>query len=199
MKWTCWTTGSWWSCLSLEVVSSIPAGSTIIYRFLCGFICISLCQSINIKPTNMYIYILSMCVSIYVPIDYFLFSLQIQCHCGLFEDQVPLDLLSAYPIFKWSAVTWQGWYGTRMLLLCIIGDVSGHWWNYYPQDSSSINGHRHDLLYTGVTSLLFTPTHPCKHMLCVYCVLPCLLAQWTVDWAPSQYKDRLISVWRFLC
>ena len=43
------------SCLSLEVVSSIPAGSTIIYRFLCGFICVSLCQSIKIKPTNMYI------------------------------------------------------------------------------------------------------------------------------------------------
>ena len=39
----------------LEVVSSIPAGSTIIYQFLCGFICVSLCQSIKIKPTNMYI------------------------------------------------------------------------------------------------------------------------------------------------
>ena len=55
VKRTCWTTGSWRSCLSLEVVSSIPAGSTIIYRFLCGFICVSLCQSIKIKPTNMYI------------------------------------------------------------------------------------------------------------------------------------------------
>ena len=40
---------------SLEVVSSIPAGSTIIYRFLCGFICVSLCQSIKSIPTNMYI------------------------------------------------------------------------------------------------------------------------------------------------
>ena len=55
VKRTCWTTGSWRSCLSLEVVSSIPAGSTIIYRFLCGFICVSLRQSIKIKPTNMYI------------------------------------------------------------------------------------------------------------------------------------------------
>ena len=55
VKRTCWTTGSWRSCLSLEVVGSIPAGSTIIYRFLCGFICVSLCQSIKIKPTNMYI------------------------------------------------------------------------------------------------------------------------------------------------
>ena len=55
VKRTCWTTGSWRSCLSLEVVGSIPAGSTIIYRFLCGFICASLCQSIKIKPTNMYI------------------------------------------------------------------------------------------------------------------------------------------------
>ena len=49
VKRTCWTTGSWRSCLSLEVVSSIPAVSTIIYRFLCGFICVSLCQSIKIK------------------------------------------------------------------------------------------------------------------------------------------------------
>ena len=56
VKRTCWTTGSWRSCLSLEVVSSIPAWSTIIYRFLCGFICVSLCQSIKIKPTNIYIY-----------------------------------------------------------------------------------------------------------------------------------------------
>ena len=55
VKRTCWTTGSWRSCLSLEVVSSIPAGSTIIYRFLCGFIWVSLCQSIKIKPTNMFI------------------------------------------------------------------------------------------------------------------------------------------------
>ena len=57
VKRTCWTTGSWRSCLSLEVVSSIPAWSTIIYRFLCGFICVSLCQSIKIKPTNIYIYV----------------------------------------------------------------------------------------------------------------------------------------------
>ena len=51
------TTGSWRSCFSLEVVSSIPAGFTIIYRYFCGFICLSLCQSININPTNMYMYI----------------------------------------------------------------------------------------------------------------------------------------------
>ena len=50
MKRTCWTTGSWRTCLSLEVVSSIPAGSTITYRFLCGLICVSLCQSIKIQP-----------------------------------------------------------------------------------------------------------------------------------------------------
>ena len=56
VKRTCWTTGSWRSCLSLEVVSSIPAWSTIIYRFLCGFICVSPCQSIKIKPTNMYVW-----------------------------------------------------------------------------------------------------------------------------------------------
>ena len=56
MKRTCWTTASWRSCLSLEVVSSIPAGSTIIYRFLCGFLCVSLCPSLKIKPTDMYMY-----------------------------------------------------------------------------------------------------------------------------------------------
>ena len=39
----------------LEVVNPIPAGSTIITWFFCGFICISLCQSMKIKPTNMYI------------------------------------------------------------------------------------------------------------------------------------------------
>ena len=55
MKQTCWTAGSWWCCLSLEVVSSIPTGSTIINRFLCGFICVSLCQNIKIKPTKCYL------------------------------------------------------------------------------------------------------------------------------------------------
>ena len=52
MKRMCWTTGIWRRCLSLEVVRSIPDGSTITCRFLCGFICFSLCQSIKIKPTN---------------------------------------------------------------------------------------------------------------------------------------------------
>ena len=56
MKRTCWTTGSWRCCLSLEVQSSIPAAYTIIYRFRCGFIYVSQCQSIKIKSTtNMYI------------------------------------------------------------------------------------------------------------------------------------------------
>ena len=55
MKCTCWTTGSWWWCLSLEVMSSILAGSRIIYWFLCGFMFVSLYQSITIKPTNKYI------------------------------------------------------------------------------------------------------------------------------------------------
>ena len=53
MNRTCWTTGSWRGCLSLAVMSSIPAGSTIIHRLLCGFICVSLWQSINIKPTKI--------------------------------------------------------------------------------------------------------------------------------------------------
>ena len=38
MKQMCWTTGSWWCCLRVEVVSLIPAGSMIIHQFLCGFI-----------------------------------------------------------------------------------------------------------------------------------------------------------------
>ena len=37
-KRTCWTTGSWRCCLCLGVLSSIPVRSTMIYRFLCGFI-----------------------------------------------------------------------------------------------------------------------------------------------------------------
>ena len=49
MKRTCWTTGSWQRCLSLEVVSSIPTRSTIICRFLCGFICVSLYQSTKLN------------------------------------------------------------------------------------------------------------------------------------------------------
>ena len=40
MKRTCWTTGSWRCCLCLEVVSSIPTGSTMIYRFLSEFKCV---------------------------------------------------------------------------------------------------------------------------------------------------------------
>ena len=36
MKRSCSTTGSWRCCLSMEVVSSIPAGSTIIYRSFVG-------------------------------------------------------------------------------------------------------------------------------------------------------------------
>ena len=47
-------TGSWWCCVSLEVVSSMAAESTIIYRFFCGCICVSLCQSIKLKPTSIY-------------------------------------------------------------------------------------------------------------------------------------------------
>ena len=55
LKRTCWTTASWRWCLGLEVVSSIPTGSTKIYRFLHGCLCVSLCQNIKTKPTNMYI------------------------------------------------------------------------------------------------------------------------------------------------
>ena len=60
MKPMCSTIGSWQCCLCLEVVSSIPIGSTIIHQFPCGFIGISLCQSIKIKSTNIYIYIMEL-------------------------------------------------------------------------------------------------------------------------------------------
>ena len=33
---TCWTIGSWWCCLFLNFVSSIPAGSSAISQLLCG-------------------------------------------------------------------------------------------------------------------------------------------------------------------
>ena len=38
-----------WLNARCRSVSSNPAGSTIIYRFLCGFKCASLCQSISIN------------------------------------------------------------------------------------------------------------------------------------------------------
>ena len=47
--------GSWRCCLRLEVVSSIPIRTTIIHRFLCGFLCDSLCHTIKIKPIKMHI------------------------------------------------------------------------------------------------------------------------------------------------
>ena len=46
------TTSNWRCFLSLDIASSILYGTTIIYRLICVFICISLCQSIKIKPTN---------------------------------------------------------------------------------------------------------------------------------------------------
>ena len=33
--------------------------------------------------------------------------------CNSFEDQVPVDFIYGYLIFKWVAGTWQGWEGTR--------------------------------------------------------------------------------------
>ena len=65
MKWTCWATGGWQCCLSLEVASSIPTWSTIICRFLYRFICISLCQGINIKHIYIYSFNISRFMWIY--------------------------------------------------------------------------------------------------------------------------------------
>ena len=50
MNRSCLTTGSWWCCYSLELVSWICARSAIIFRFLYGFICVFLCQNTKIKP-----------------------------------------------------------------------------------------------------------------------------------------------------
>ena len=41
--------------VQLEVASSISTGSTINHRFLCGYVCVSLCQSIKIEPANILI------------------------------------------------------------------------------------------------------------------------------------------------
>ena len=36
-------------------------------------------------------------------------------HCNSFEDQVPVDEIYGYPIFKWVVVTWQLWQGNRIV------------------------------------------------------------------------------------
>ena len=75
------------SCLSLEAVSSIPAGSTIIYRFLCGFICVSLCQSIKIKNQQICMYVcvcmyICMCVYMYICVRIYVLCVCIRiCLC----------------------------------------------------------------------------------------------------------------------
>ena len=45
----------WPDCLSLYVVSSIPAWSMTISLISLWVVCISLCQSIKMKPTNMHV------------------------------------------------------------------------------------------------------------------------------------------------
>ena len=55
VAWNKRRTGSCWCCLSLEVVRLIAAGSMMIHHFLCGFIWVSLCQSINIEYIYIYI------------------------------------------------------------------------------------------------------------------------------------------------
>ena len=76
VKRTCWTTGSWRSCLSLEVVSSIPAWSTIfigsfvgLYAFPCARasklnhqICISPAPGRSSKLTHTGVEIDTMCI-----------------------------------------------------------------------------------------------------------------------------------------
>ena len=37
-------------------------------------------------------------------------------HCNSFEDWVPVDEIYGYPVFKWVAMTWQGWQGTRIVV-----------------------------------------------------------------------------------
>ena len=46
------------------------------------------------------------------------------------KDGVPVDFIYGYPIFKWVAVTWQGWEGTRIIVTqiatratCPINDI----------------------------------------------------------------------------
>ena len=54
---------SWRCCLSLGVVVSFSAGSTMINQFLCGFICVSLCQNTKFKPTTMFVCRLFVCLN----------------------------------------------------------------------------------------------------------------------------------------
>ena len=102
MQWTCWTTGSWRCCLSLEVVISIPAGSTIIYRFLCRLICVSLYQSIKIKPINMYVtLVINVLTSTLTP---YCFSQVIVSYL-----ETVRYLSKWQPMFKWVAMIWKRW------------------------------------------------------------------------------------------
>ena len=37
-------------------------------------------------------------------------------HCNSFEDQVPVDFIYGYLIFKWVAVAWYRWEGIRIIV-----------------------------------------------------------------------------------
>ena len=52
---TCWTTRSWWCCLSLNILSSIPAWSTTFSRLLCRLNAFPCASVSKINTTNVYI------------------------------------------------------------------------------------------------------------------------------------------------
>ena len=83
----------------LEVVNSIPAGSPIIYRFLCGFICVFLCQHIKIKPTNMHVYVYAyayVCICICICICVCLCICMCMCLCiRIYVYIMPIDVCIA--------------------------------------------------------------------------------------------------------
>ena len=100
MKRTCWAIGNWRCCLSREVASTIPAGSTIIHWVLCGFICDSLCQLITIKPINMYIARAKVQFKINTPVD----------TCAF---QTGRQLYSAVPAMSLGLYFWHNFCGMK--------------------------------------------------------------------------------------
>ena len=98
MKRSCWAAGSWQCCLSLEVVSSIPT-ITILYWFLCGFICCSLHQSIKIKPTNTHTH-----AYIYI----YIASNEFDCYCHWPDDIIYIDWRVSWWRQPWRRLRGRG-------------------------------------------------------------------------------------------
>ena len=123
--------------------NSIPAGSTIIYRFrfFCWFICASLCQSIKIKPTNN---IRSAKQSITKRCAYFRDILYACLFCYLFiiVPGVITCLVISFEVAHY--VAWSGSYWMNMYCPTLACEFQGL--EYFIQSSSeSLNSWSHQL------------------------------------------------------